>query len=155
MGRTLNPNRAKLHRSYTVEEVAELLCVHKNTIRGWIKNELPVCDDQRPTLILGRDLREFIRARNQSRKRSCRPWEMYCMRCRSPQQPAGNKVDYEAITARTGRLTGICATCKAVINKYTSLDKLILIRGKLDLALTKAQKHIVDRDDPLVNSDFK
>ena len=120
MGRTLNPNRAKLHRSYTVEEVASLFNVHKNTVRGWIRNGLPVCDDQRPTLTLGRDLREYLRARKQSRKRSCRPWEMYCMRCKSPQRPARNKVDYEVITVRTGRLIGTCATCKTMINKYTS-----------------------------------
>lgn len=155
MSRRPNPNLAKIHHSYTVEEAASRFGVHKNTVRGWIKKGLPVCDDQRPTLILGRDLREFIRARKQSRKRPCRPWEMYCMRCKSPQRPAGNEADYEAMTVTTGRLTGVCAICEGVINKYTSLDKMILIKGKLDIALSKAQRHIVDRDDAPLNSDFK
>ena len=33
----LNPRRVKVHRSYTVEEVAKLFRVHKNTVRDWLK----------------------------------------------------------------------------------------------------------------------
>ena len=38
MPRNLNPNRAKIHRNYTVGEVASLLNIHKNTVRAWIKD---------------------------------------------------------------------------------------------------------------------
>ena len=107
MPRALNPNQAKLHRSYTVEEVADLFDVHKNTVRHWIKDGLPLCDERRPTLILGADLRDYLQARRQARKRKCRPCEMYCLRCRSPQIPADNLAYYEPQTAVTGRLSGI------------------------------------------------
>lgn len=30
-----NPNLAKIHRSYTVEEVASLYVVYKGTVRAW------------------------------------------------------------------------------------------------------------------------
>jgi hypothetical protein len=36
----LNPRRAKLHRSYTVEETARLFGVHRNTVRAWLKQGL-------------------------------------------------------------------------------------------------------------------
>jgi hypothetical protein len=31
-----NYRLVKIHRNYTVEEIARLLKVHKNTVRGWI-----------------------------------------------------------------------------------------------------------------------
>jgi hypothetical protein len=37
MGRHPNPRLVKIHRSYTVEEVARNLRKHKNTVRAWMK----------------------------------------------------------------------------------------------------------------------
>ncbi len=123
-----NPNKAKIHRSYTVEEIACLFSIHKNTVREWIKKGLPVCDNQKPMLILGAELREFIQAKNKKNKRKCKPYEMYCLRCRSPQKPAENMVDYEPITEVTGRLIGLCSRCECVINKYISLSGFVEIQ---------------------------
>jgi hypothetical protein len=36
-----NPRRAKIHRNYTVAEIATLYTVHRNTVREWIKHGLP------------------------------------------------------------------------------------------------------------------
>ena len=55
-----NPRLAKIHRNYTVEEVASLFGVHRNTVREWVKRGLPTSDDRRPMLILGRDLVAFL-----------------------------------------------------------------------------------------------
>ncbi len=122
MAKRLNPNMAKIHRSYTVEEVAGLFLVHKNTVRTWVKNEgLPVCDNQKPLLILGGDLRKFIKDRNNKRKRKCKPYEMYCVGCKLPRKPAENMVDYEPDTDTKGRLTGLCPFCGCIINKFISL----------------------------------
>lgn len=122
MAKRLNPNRAKIHRSYTVEEISGLFTVHKNTVRGWVNKEgLLVCDNQKPMLILGSDLREFMQERNKKNKSKCKSHEMYCLRCKSPQKPAENMVDYEPITETTGRLIGLCSCCECVINKYISL----------------------------------
>ena len=116
-----NPNRAKIHRSYTVEEIALLFGVHKNTVRAWVKAGLPVCDDQKPMLILGSVLREYLQDKNKKRKQKCQKYEMYCLRCKSPQKPAENVVDYEPMNDTTGRMIGICSGCEGVINKYISL----------------------------------
>lgn len=116
-----NPNKAKIHRSYTVEEIALLFSVHKNTVRAWVKAGLPVCDDQKPMLILGSVLREYLRAKNKKRKQTCTPYEMYCFSCKAPKKPAENMVDYEPINDTTGRMIGICSSCEGMINKYTNL----------------------------------
>lgn len=123
-----NPNRAKIHRSYTVEEVACLFTVHKNTVRAWIKAGLPICDDQKPMLILGLELREFIQAKNKKNKRKCKLYEMYCLRCKSSQKPAENMVEYEPISDATGRLMGLCSSCEGMINKYIKLADLAKIQ---------------------------
>ena len=66
MPKRLNPNLAKMHRNYTVEEVASLFGVHKNSVRAWIKAGLPVCDARRPVLILGLDLRDYRQGSGES-----------------------------------------------------------------------------------------
>ena len=48
--------RVKALRSYTIDEVARTLEIHRNTVRHWIKAGLPVIDGKRPILMLGADI---------------------------------------------------------------------------------------------------
>ena len=93
-----NHRLVKTHRNYTVEEVASLFRVHRNTVREWVKRGLPTCDDRRPMLILGTDLAAFLRARRLKNRRTCPPGEIYCVRCRAPRAPAGSMAEYQAIS---------------------------------------------------------
>ena len=95
MAKRINPNLVKIHRNYTVEEVANILSVHKNSVRLWIKDGLPICDEKRPLLILGKELKLYLQTKRQKNKRKCKPYEIYCMRCKAPKRPAGNMVDLE------------------------------------------------------------
>jgi hypothetical protein len=142
MAKRPNPNLAKLHRNYTVEEAAELFSVHKNTVRLWIKDGLATNDDKRPILILGSDLRDFLQAKRKSNKRKCLSFEIYCVRCRLPQLPAENMVDYEPINGNMGCLIGLCPCCEGIINKYFNFAHLEQIQSKLDITLSKPLKHI-------------
>ena len=154
MPKRVNPNLAKIHRSYSVEEAAALFGVHKNTVRNWIKNGLPLCDDRRPALILGAELRGFLQKKRQSRKRRCNLFELYCLRCRSPKRPAGNRVDFSPLSESTGRLIGLCPDCDGVMNRYASMAGLAEIRVLLDVSIPKARKHLNDSRVLLVHSDF-
>ncbi len=154
MGKHHNPNLAKIHRSYSVDEIAQLYSVHKNTVRSWIKDGLCICDNQRPLLILGSDLREYIRAKRIKHKKKCKPHEMYCMHCKSPRYPIEGIVDYESMTQTTGRLTGLCSACEGIINKFISLSSLKQIQQQLDVTFMRPQKHIIKKDNLPLNSDF-
>ena len=81
------PNRRaiKQHYSYTSEEAARVLGVSKGTVRRWMKDGLPCLTDQRPFLILGTDLRDFLKYRNRPRQ-TCQLNECFCFRC---QREAG------------------------------------------------------------------
>ena len=63
-----NPRLVKIYRNYSVEEIARLFGLHKNTVRNWLKQGLPAIDDRRPILILGRELSRFLQERRQKAK---------------------------------------------------------------------------------------
>ena len=152
--RRLNPRLAKIHRNYSVEDAARLYGVHRNTVRNWIKQGLKTCDTKRPILILGRDLAAFLQARRARNKRPCGPSQLYCMRCRVPQAPAGAMVDYQPLTATSGNLVAICPACGALMYRRASLAKLAAFRHLLDLTLPQALSRISESLSPSVNSDF-
>jgi excisionase family DNA binding protein len=150
-----NPRLAKIHRSYTVDEVATLFGIHKNTVREWIKRGLPTNDDRRPMLILGRDLVAFLTARRAKNKRTCLPGELYCFRCRAPRAPAGAMVDYVPLTATLGNLAAICSACETMMYRRVSVAKLEHVRGNLDITMPQAREHIGESAQPTVNSDLR
>lgn len=133
-----NPRLAKIHRNYLVEEIAQLFEVHRNTVRQWVKKGLKTNDDRRPMLILGRDLAEFLNARRAKNRRTCKPGEIYCVRCREPKAPAGDMADYEPVTQTSGNLVGICSTCDTMIYRRVSLVKLAQVCGHLEVMQPKA-----------------
>ncbi|MCH8209439.1 MAG: helix-turn-helix domain-containing protein [Nitrospinae bacterium] len=153
--RSPNPRRVKIHRNYTVNEIACLFNVHKNTVRSWIKAGLPIIDDKRPMLILGLDLFAFLKIKRAKSKRPCKAGEMYCLRCRKPKTPALNMAECESKTETLGNLFGICPDCGAGMNRAVNLTKLEQIRGQLDITLPEGVQRLIDSGQPPVNSDFR
>ncbi len=142
MKRTHNPNKCKIHRSYTVEEVALLLEVHKRTVRNWIIKGLTVCDDKRPLLILGTDLRLFLQQQRQENKRKCKPSELYCLKCREPRLPDQNTLEFIEETNTKGRVIAACSVCNSRMNKYFKLENITSIQSDIAVILPLQQKHI-------------
>ena len=153
--RAANYRMVKIHRSYTVEEIASLLSTHKNTVRTWVKNGLATNDDKRPMLILGADLAGFLKARRTKNKRPCKPGEFYCVRCRAPRIPAGGLVDYKAESETNNRLEAICPVCNCMMNRWISIAKLEQIRKEEEVTITEAQGRVSNRIQPALNSDFR
>src|SRR6476660_3578578 len=85
-----NPRLAKIHRSYSVEEMARLFGVHKNTVRNWFERGLEAIDGLRPTVVRGDEIRRFLAERRARAKQTCGPGRVYCLPCRAPKVPAGN-----------------------------------------------------------------
>lgn len=146
--RTRNPRLVKVHRNYSVEEAARLLSVHKNTVRGWIRQGLPTVDRQRPTLVLGRELADFLASRRQRNKRPCAAGQIYCVRCRMPQYPAGDMADYLPLSASSGNLMGICPGCEGLMYRRVSLARLEQARGALVVRQQEARQHTPDEPKP-------
>jgi hypothetical protein len=149
-----NPRLVKIHRTYTVDEVARLFGNHKHTVRAWIKAGLPTCDSKRPTLILGSALRAFLQAKRAAHKKRCGPGEMYCLRCREPRTPALRMAEYKPVTDKLGNLAGICPVCEGMIYRRVSLPKIGQFRAELDITFPQAARHIGESSNPSLNVDF-
>jgi hypothetical protein len=137
-----------------VEETANLFGIHKNTVRNWVKDGLATIDEKRPMLIFGYDLVAFIKQRRTKNKQSCKPGELYCVRCRLPKFPAGDLAEYSPVTEKFGNLIGICPDCDSIMNRRVSLARIEEVCGNLDITFPKAWRHIVKRIEPSVNSDL-
>jgi hypothetical protein len=135
MSRRYNPNLSKIHYSYTMGEASDLFGVHKNTIRAWMRDGLPFSDDSRPFLICGYELREYLKQKYRKAKRPCKENEMYCFKCRQPQKPAGDMVDYVPVNESKGRLVGLCACCGGVMNRFALSANLEQIQSIYEVTI--------------------
>jgi hypothetical protein len=148
-----NPRLAKIHRCYSVEEIARLFKLHKNTVRSWLQQGLKAIDGQRPTLVRGEDLRVVLAARRTRAKRPCGPGRIYCLPCRAPKVPAGKMVECVATGDTAGTLQGICPDCNRMIYRRVNPQRLAAIIGDLDVTITQARPRIEDTAKPNVNCD--
>ena len=137
-----NPHLIKIHRSYTVEEAALRLGKHKNTVRNWIDQGLPVISEKRPTLIMGAVLRQFLVAKRAAGKRPCKLGEFYCFRCRGPRTPFGNMADFVPINTTLGTLSALCSNCNTPMHQHANIAKIQHLRAILDITTPQAQRHI-------------
>ena len=149
----INPRRAKLHRSYDVGELADLMGVHKNTVRGWIKTGLPTVDETRPTLVLGNFFQEWWAKQRTASKRPCQPGQMYCLKCRAPKAPAKRMVEYVATTPTTGNLKALCETCGTMMHRRARETDIALRMPRMAVHRTQAPSSIDARTYPSPNCD--
>ena len=150
-----NHRRVKLHLSYTTPEAARCLGVHNHTVRLWLKAGLVAIDNRRPVLILGRDLIAFLRQRKARTQCSCKPGEIYCLRCHVARRPAGDVVRYESIRGDLGRLVGRCSACGGPLYRGVSRLKLEQVRGNLAVTMPGAVRDISDTAPRLVIAHLK
>jgi hypothetical protein len=154
MNRTrINPRLAKIHHSYTVPETSDLLGVHPHTVRAWIKGGLGVLSSERPILILGKDLRHFLKVRRTAAKRPCPPGTMYCFKCRSPQCPALDMVDYQRHTDVSGSLRALCAICGTLMFRRCRYTNIGMAMPNIQVVLKEGPMRIGQLSTPLLNAD--
>lgn len=149
----LNPKLAKLHRSYTVDEVARLYGTHRNTVRAWCKAGLSVIDDRRPTMIQGQMLRAFLQARRDRAKRPCAPGTLYCCKCRAPRAPVSGSAVFEARAACAGTLRALCEVCGTRMYRRARQLDLGTIMPEITVLIVQAPLHIADCASPSPNCD--
>ena len=150
----INSRQAKLHRSYSVVELADLLSVHKHTVRGWLRAGLPTVDSTRPVLILGSAFQDWWSKRRKAAKRPLKPGQLYCFKCREPKPPALKMVKYAATNSTTGNLKALCDTCGTMMHRRVRLADICTIMPDLDVRRTQAAPSIRERAHPSLNPDY-
>lgn len=136
--RRANPQRVKLHRSYSATELADCLGVHKNTVRHWQANGLVPVSIGRPTLFDGATVRTFLAKRRAGRKCPCPPGTIYCFKCRQPMPPALGMVEFVGGKTATGNLNALCGTCGTMMHRRARLAAIGTIMPNLDVQIREA-----------------
>jgi len=153
MSLRINPNRAKLHWTYSVGELAAVFGVHKNTVGNWQRDGLEPIDCRKPILFRGAVVREFLAKRNARRKRPCPPGTLFCFRCRMPRAPALGLIEYLPITSKTGSVRAICDTCETLMHRRASRLALAATMPNLDVQFPEAPLRLIGTPSPSLNCD--
>ena len=149
----INPRLAKKHRCFSVTELADLLGVHKHTVRGWLRKGLPAIDGAKPTLIHGGAFQGWWAKQRKAAKRPCQPGQMYCFKYKAPKAPALGMVEYAATNAATGNLKALCETCETMMHRRTRLADIPAKMPGMDVQITQASSSIGAPAHPSSNCD--
>ena len=153
--RRVNPNLVKLHRSYSVDELARCLDVHKNTVRHWQAKGLEPIDKGRPLLFQGATVRDFLTKRNSSRKKPCPPGTLYCFRCRAPRTPALGMVDFVAMRPSSGNLRALCEHCETIMHRRVRDAEIAKVMPGCTVQFVQGQPSLSGQTAPSLNCDLK
>ena len=120
MAKRLSPRKIKTHNQYTYEQAADALGVSVQTVRLWRSQGLPVLDSQKPHLILGFALKDFLNKRANKPERRLARDQFLCMACNAPRRAYGGMADYLPYTPTLGRLEALCEACQGLCGKFAS-----------------------------------
>ncbi len=151
--RRYNVRAIKATWPYTVQEIAELLGVHKNAVLRWLKDGLGVDRSQRPFLIRGDEVIRFLKRRQDGRRCKCRPEEFFCFRCRVPREACLGIADIVIESPTRLRLQALCAVCETPVNKVQNVGELSKIRNRFHVQQL-AGEHLIEPPGPRLNGDL-
>jgi hypothetical protein len=152
--RTYNTRLIKRDYSYGIQEIVELFDLHKTTVRNWIKLGLPLIDKSRPYLIHGSELIVFLNLRQAKRKKTCKPHELFCFKCREPKASCEGLIDIEIRNPKLLQLIGLCATCSTQTFKAGAVNKLPDYMKIFDVQKMQG-RHIIERTHPTLMCHFE
>jgi hypothetical protein len=150
---SLNPRKAKIHRSYNVAEVAALFGITRSAVRAWCGSGLPATRVQGGILIYGDDLRVFLETRRADRRAVCPPGSIYCMRCRRPRRPLPETIAVTSIEGRSGNVSAPCPHCNSTMNRRVSMPRLLEAGFSEDI-VRRDESHLDDNPTPSVKAHF-
>jgi len=114
-----NPQIIHGHLSYTVQELAKIFGINKKTCLRWIAEGLATVPGQKkPILILGSDLKTFIRQKNSRKKVTLKRHEFYCFRCKVPRRAKRGTITKSGDTKRSE-----CSVCNGKMTRKIKLHQ--------------------------------
>lgn len=122
--RTYNTRLIKRTYSYRYYEISDLFGVHTNVIARWVKDGLQRIDDQKPYMIYGGDLADYLDTKQKKRKKPCRADEIFCCKCQAPRPVWERAIDIKIRNEKTLYLSGLCAICNSALKQIGSMAKL-------------------------------
>lgn len=139
-------NKIKKNYSYTFLEISRLLNTHIRTVQTWCKIGMEVLDpNSKPFLVLGSELKRFLRARRLNRRIKLQSDQFYCLKCRAARRALPGFTEEVCTHKIIGKdklqiiLSGLCEVCKSKIIKFGTI-------GLQENALQTGTKSKVNQD---------
>ena len=144
--------RIKSKYSYTVEEAARALDLHRNTVRNWVRRGgLPAMTELRPHLLLGSVLIEYLKSRRLALKRTCGLGELYCLKCRAPRKPVSELIEHIPMASGRTRIVAICSTCETLMHRFVANRNLEASLCRFGVQPEPAHGSLTDTRYPSLN----
>jgi hypothetical protein len=145
-----NISLISVRKSYEVREITRLLDRSPDTVRGWIKEGLPVLPGSKPRLIDGAELKAWLQAKWAKRKKSCAINQLHCCKCRNSREPDPASVKTEPVTAKTVMIRAKCGTCGTAMQQVRKTEALAETIAAMT-ALKQAPDSLAGYLDPIDN----
>lgn len=133
MAKRVRHTKIKQNLTYTMQEAADALGLSLATIRDWVKKGLSIHKDKRPFLIYGDELRQFIQNSQRAKRYKLTDRQLSCFSCKAPCEPRGMAVILVQQTAKTSRISGICAKCGGRCARIVSNQRIPLFEQILQI----------------------
>jgi hypothetical protein len=109
----INSQKICKHMSYTIQELSEVLNINKKTFLRWIEAGLKtVPESKKPLLIMGQELKKFLKLKSSKRKIKLNRNQFYCLTCKKETYAKRG-----SIKVLIGRKIAICRVCKGKISR--------------------------------------
>src|ERR1035437_9148695 len=108
-----NPQFIHGHLSYKIQELAKVFGICEKTCLRWIDEGLATVPGQKkPILMLGSDIKTFLRQKNFKKKVRLERHEFYCFRCKKPRRAKRGTITKSGDTKR-----GDCSVCNGKMTR--------------------------------------
>lgn len=131
MGKNYNIRLIKHRESYSLKQISEVLKVHQRTVQEWRHEGLKTISNEKPFLVMGYDLKEFLNKKLKSRKTKLVVNQFYCTKCRQAVASEKDEVHIISLNKTIGKqgfkglmIKGVCQKCGTKLNKFSHDGKL-------------------------------
>ena len=159
--RKFNPNLIRARHSYTFAEISEVYGIHRRTVQNWRKRGLKVIDEtSKPYLVIGAEIRRFLKDNSQKRKHPLKPGEFFCPRCKNPRKSLQDRFKIEIRDKRLGKkyrqaiMQGVCEVCYCPLFLFSS-DRKVQELKENGLILAEHKATLFGSGDSSLNTDIK
>ena len=99
--------------SYTIKEMSDCLGINEKTCLRWITNGLPVIpNSKKPILMLGSEIKIFLRNKDSKKKIELKRNEFYCLTCKSARSAKRGSIKRLAKYK-----TALCRACNGKMSR--------------------------------------
>jgi|CXWL01.1.fsa_nt_gi hypothetical protein len=128
--RRINTRLIRAKYSYLLQELADDIGCHVNTISNWIKHEgLQRIDGIYPYMLYGQVVIEFLKSRQLKNKSKLLLNEFHCCTCQASCRAWEGIATIKTINSKIAMLQAVCEQCNGKINKLISLKNIAEIEN--------------------------